>query len=385
MMQKIKNYTWHPLINALFAVLNRFPAHQMVIIGVTGTKGKSSVVEMLYEIFNAAGYKTAILSGIHFAYPGYDAPNLFKMTMPGRGFVQRFLGRARNNGATHAIVEITSEATLQFRHRLLSLDGLVVTIIQKEHIEAHGSFENYVAAKREIVRELERSKKRPRVLVVNETNPYTKKFLEADVEVKKTFLGAETPGAFTAANERAALAFAAAYGIDEVTAREAIRSMPQIKGRLEPVVCGQPFSVIVDYAHTPDSLIALYEHFPDTRKICVLGNTGGGRDTWKRPEMGRIADDYCDTVILTDEDPYDEDPEKIINEMRAGMKRAPRIIRDRRDAIRAALTLAKPGDTVLISGKGTDPYIMGPRGTKVPWSDVRVAEEELRSLQENTV
>ncbi len=155
---------------------------------------------------------------------------------------------------------------------------------------------------------------------------------------------------------------------------------------------GQTFAAVVDYAHTPDSLRAIYEAFPPKeadahgkggRRICVLGNTGGGRDRWKRPAMGAIAEEYCDLSILANEDPYDEDPRAILDEIAEGFtKKKPRIILDRREAIRAALAEAREGDVVLITGKGTDPYIMGPRGSKEPWSDKRVVEEELETLLE---
>ncbi|MFQ5540722.1 MAG: Mur ligase family protein [Candidatus Paceibacteria bacterium] len=381
MLQRIKNLLWHPALVFAAAVLARFPARSMTVIGVTGTKGKSSVAEMLYEVFAAAGHKTALASGIHFAYPGHDESNRFKMTMPGRGFLQRFLAKARRAGATHAIVELTSEGALQSRHRFLFLDALVVTNIQREHIEAHGSFEKYAAAKRGIVRALERSLKKRKVLIVNGDDTRTRAFLDdARVPVKLTFEGAKLPGEFHEANVHAAVALAKHFGIAQTAAEAAIRAMPQIKGRMEPVECGQPFSVIVDYAHTPDSLEALYGAFPDRRKICVLGATGGGRDTWKRPEMGAIAERECDDVILTDEDPYNEDPRKIVEEVAAGMKRPPRIIMDRREAIATALTLAKPNDVVLVSGKGTDPYIMKSGGEKLPWSDSAVAREELEKF-----
>jgi len=380
MLQRLKNILWHPAITFFFAAINGFPARTMTVIGATGTKGKSSVSEMLYEIFKAAGYKTALASGIHFAYPGSDEPNKYKMTMPGRGFLQKFLGRAKRGGATVAVVEITSEGAVQSRHKFTSLDGLVVTNIQKEHIEAHGSFENYVAAKRKIVRALETSPKKKRVLVVNGDDAVAKKFLGADVPTKLTFQGAETPGDFQNANMRAAVTIAEAFGISKEEAQKAVSAMPQIKGRVEPIECGQNFKTIVDYAHTPDSLIALYENFPDAKRICVLGNTGGGRDTWKRPLMGEIAEQYCDTVILTNEDPYNENPEKIVNEMVAGMKNKPLIIMDRREAIARALSLAKPDDVVLVSGKGTDPYIMEANGKKTAWSDAAVVGEVLERL-----
>ncbi|MEN9338187.1 MAG: hypothetical protein RIQ41_501, partial [Candidatus Parcubacteria bacterium] len=154
-----------------------------------------------------------------------------------------------------------------------------------------------------------------------------------------------------------------------------------IRGRVERVEEGQDFTVIVDYAHTDDSLRKLYEAFPSSRKIAVLGSTGGGRDGWKRPVLGKIADEYCDEIIVTNEDPYDEDPMKIMSEVASGITaHTPRITLDRREAIAQALSLARTGDTVLISGKGTDPYIMGPHGTKIPWDDTTVAREELKKL-----
>jgi UDP-N-acetylmuramoyl-L-alanyl-D-glutamate--2,6-diaminopimelate ligase len=169
-------------------------------------------------------------------------------------------------------------------------------------------------------------------------------------------------------------------GVSLAKSAASLSKLERIPGRTERIEEGQDFAVVVDYAHTPDSLRALYDAYP-VRKICVLGNTGGGRDTWKRPEMGKIADDACAHVILTDEDPYDENPRTILDDMASGMNRTPRIILDRREAIREALILAQEGDAVLITGKGTDPYIMRANGTKEPWSDAQVAREELEKLK----
>jgi UDP-N-acetylmuramoyl-L-alanyl-D-glutamate--2,6-diaminopimelate ligase len=150
---------------------------------------------------------------------------------------------------------------------------------------------------------------------------------------------------------------------------------------MEHIDAGQDFTVIVDYAHTPESLEAAYGAYPNTRKICVLGSAGGGRDTGKRPRMGEIANTYCTHIILTDEDPYDEDPAKIVADVRAGITTTPcEIIMDRRVAIARALSLAQTGDAVYITGKGTDPYIMGRNGTKTPWDDIIVAREELTTF-----
>lgn len=387
----------------LSALWYGFPARKLVVIGVTGTKGKSSVAEMLHTVFTNDGYKTALVGTIRFAIGDTSKPNLLKMTMPGRGFIQKFLAEALAEGCTHAIIEITSEASLQYRHLNLYLDGLVVTNIQPEHIESHGSFEKYVGAKRAIITALEQSPKKYRVLVTNADVSETRTFLSAKVsraigfssnelknissdersvsfEYNGVHFSLPIPGVFNAMNALAAIKLCEAFGVSLLTASTAFARLPVVRGRVEHIDAGQNFLVVVDYAHTPDSLQALYDAFPKNRKICVLGNTGGGRDTWKRPLMGRIADEKCEKVILTNEDPYDEDPSAIVEEMAREMQRAPEIIMDRREAIRAALRAARPGDAVLISGKGTDPFIMGANGKKTPWSDAQVAREELQRL-----
>ena len=380
-----------------------FPAKKMTVIGVTGTKGKSSVAEMLYAILTAAGYETALAGTIRFAIGKESRPNLFKMTLPGRGFIQKFLAEARVKKCTHAIVEITSEAALQYRNLDLFLDALVFTNLQKEHLESHGSLENYFRAKFSIGESLVVSPKRPRAIIANADDERGAAFLALPVEkqipfsfsdAKDAHAGEESisfsyggvsfaipqPGNFSVMNALASIKTAEALGVPLGICAQALGELSRIGGRAEKIDAGQDFLAIVDYAHTPDSLRALYQTFEKRRKIAVLGNTGGGRDAWKRPEMGKIADEYCEKVILTNEDPYDEDPRGIVDAMARGMTRTPEIIMDRREAIRAALRAARSGDAVLITGKGTDPFIMGAHGTKTPWSDATVVREELAKL-----
>jgi UDP-N-acetylmuramoyl-L-alanyl-D-glutamate--2,6-diaminopimelate ligase len=385
------------------AIRYGFPARRIIVVAVTGTKGKSSVSEMIAATLTAAGHTVAVSSTIHFAIGSESRPNLYKMTLPGRGFIQKFLHEAVNKGATHAVIEITSEAALQYRHLFLDLNALVFTNLEKEHLESHGGMENYFQAKYRIGRALLRSSKRPRAIIASTDSPYGARFLALPVEQSIPFSLADAqgiaptatgmdftyegvpfsiphPGDFSVRNALATIKTGRFLGIPLETIRNALSHLARIPGRAERVEAGQEFLAVVDYAHTPDSLTALYEAYKERRKICVLGNTGGGRDSWKRPEMGRIADTYCDEVILTDEDPYDEDPQTIVSAMQSGMKREPRIVRDRREAIRIALTLARPGDAVLITGKGTDPYIMRAHGEKEPWSDARVLGEELEKI-----
>ncbi len=395
---------YHRALALLMAASYGFPARKLTIIGVTGTKGKSTAAEMLFAILRAAGHKTALLSTIRFAIEETSEPNTYKMSLPGRGFAQQFMKKALDADCTHLVIEVTSESVLQQRHWFLDLDGLIVTNIQKEHLERHGGFEGYVAAKRQIVEALARSAKRERVLVANEDVAESRAFLAIphlskaigfsmneltnvtsdDASVRfdyaATRFSLPLPGTFNAMNALAAVKMGEALGVPLATSATALAKLPPVRGRVERVDAGQDFLAVVDYAHTPDSLQALYGAFPTHRKICVLGNTGGGRDTWKRPEMARIAEAECELVILTNEDPYDEDPRAIVEVMAAAMEKKPQIIMDRREAIRAALRAARAGDAVLVSGKGTDPYIMGAHGQKIPWSDSAVVREELDRL-----
>jgi UDP-N-acetylmuramoyl-L-alanyl-D-glutamate--2,6-diaminopimelate ligase len=393
---------YHLLLAEVGSVLYGFPSRKLLVIGVTGTKGKSSTTEMIQAIFEAAGKKTALLNSIRIKVADQSEPNTSRMSMPGRFFIQRFLARAVREKCDVAILEMTSEGARQHRHHGVALDALVFTNLAPEHIESHGSYEAYADAKFSLGRALARSPKRPRVMVAHEDDPESSRYLELPVEVALPFsLSRQEPweaserggsftfggrrmdialsGEFSLKNALAAASVSRAFGVPLEKIAQGLLHLTRIPGRAERIEEGQNFTVVVDYAHTPDSLKALYEAYP-SRKICVLGATGGGRDAWKRPVMGKMAETYCDHIVLTDEDPYDEDPEKIVHEVASGMEKTPEVVMDRRAAIARGLSLAQPGDAVLITGKGTDPCICGPRGEKLPWSDAAVAREELKKI-----
>lgn len=399
---------YHRALAKCGAIFYGQPSRHLLVIAVTGTKGKTSTTEMTNAVFEAAGYKTALLNSVRMKTAGVSLPNPAGRSMPGRFFIQRFLARALRAGCTTAIIEMTSEGARQYRHRDIELDALAFINLAPEHIESHGSLKAYADAKFEIGLQLARSSKRPRVIVANADDAESARYLALPVEKRIsfsvsrnaplhaddtggyfTFKGARIstafPGEFSLKNALAAAELGHAFGITPETIARGIAGLTRIPGRAERIECGQDFAVVVDYAHTPDSLKALCEAYGAHRRICVLGSAGGGRDTWKRPVIGRIAEENAELVILTNDDPYDEDPDKIIREIVAGMTTKPVILPDRRAAIREALRAARAGNVILITGKGIDP-IAGPGGKKIPWNDVDVAREELeRFLREKAI
>lgn len=398
---------YHLALAALAALLNGYPSQKLLVIGVTGTKGKTSVTEMVSAILEEAGYTTALANSIRFKIAEKSERNLSRMSMPGRFFIQRFFRKARRAGCDVAILEMTSEGARQHRHRFIDLDALIFTNLAPEHLESHGSLRAYADAKFEIGLQLTRSRKRPRYIVANAEDKESGRYLALPVEKALPFslssaqstadelggafmldgerIAINLPGDFSLRNALAAATLARALGIALPIIASALKKIEKIPGRAERIDAGQDFTVVVDYAHTPDSLEALYDAYKNVRKICILSATGGGRDTWKRPVMGQIAEKHCESVILTNEDPYDEDPRQIIEDIARGMARPPEIVVDRREAIRRALAIAQKGDAVLITGKGTDPSMCGPRGTTIPWSDAEVAREELEARLKNRV
>ena len=418
MKNKIKKITpnfivsgYHCLIALGGAIYYRFPTKKIITIGITGTKGKTSTVEILNSILEAAGHKTTIASTLRFKIGSDTKPNLLKMTMPGRAFLQKFLYEAVNKGSTCAIVEMTSEGTKQWRHKFIYLDGLIFTNLSPEHIESHGSYEKYIQAKLKIVKTLKNSPKKNKILITNgddeeslklnfpplkkivqthltEAEPYTSTIDGLFFTYKNIKIQSHLAGIFNLYNILSAIKMAEHLGIDLLTIKKGLENFSGIPGRVEKIYPSnksltpyQDFDVIVDYAHTADSLDKIYSLYKDHKKVCVLGSAGGGRDTQKRATMGKVADKYCQHIILTDEDPYDEDPKQIVAMIAEGIGSTPKTIEmDRRLAIKEALTRVTPGGVVIITGKGTDPYIMRQNGTKEPWSDAKVAKEELEKI-----
>ncbi len=399
---------YHYKLALLGTIIYGFPSRKIKVVAVTGTKGKTSTVEFINAILETAGKKTALAGTLRFKIGNVSRPNMYKMTVPGRFFIQKFLRDAVNAGCEYAILEMSSEAAKQYRHKFLNLNTLIFTNLAPEHIESHGSYEKYVAAKLSIAKELERSGKKNKAIIVNADDAEAPKFLVFNIDNKISYsmkdaenislaedkteftykgvkMTSPIAGKFNIYNMLAAIKYAEVQNIDLQMIQKGIENLKEIKGRAESITISprQDFKVIVDYAHTPDSLIAIYEAFPKSRKIGVLGATGGGRDIWKRKTMAEIADKYCEAIILTDEDPYNDDPKEIVNDMAQYFtKKKPEIVMNRGEAIRAAIMKAKKGEVVIVTGKGTDPYIMRANGAKEKWSDAQVAKEELEEISQ---
>ncbi len=405
---------YHFLLAFLAAFIYGFPSRKLKVIGVTGTNGKSTVVEMTSAIFEEAGFKVASLSSIRFRLAGQDQQNVLRMTMPGRFFVQKFLKEATRQKCQYAIVEVTSEGVKQHRHRFISFLAAVFTNLTPEHIESHGSFEKYRQAKGEFFR----SVKEIHVLNTDDGNfsyfnqfPAKKKinYSLADKDIVVGADGSEFTvnglrfrlnlrGEFNIANALAAIGLAQTQGIGLEICQKALEKIKSLPGRMELVI-KEPFRVFVDYAFTPNALTKVYRTLANlhesefaniresnSRLICVLGSCGGGRDKWKRPVLGGIAAQYCDQIILTNEDPYDESSRQIVEDIKNGIQdtrykiQNTSIIIDRREAINKALSLAQPGDTIIITGKGCEPSICLARGQQIPWDDREVVKEEWQKI-----
>ena len=387
-LYKIGQPYWHATLSTVGAIKYRFPSKRIHVIAITGTKGKSSTAEFVNAILERAGYKTSLLSTIRFKIGDESKPNLFKMTMPGRFFTQKFLRESVDVNCDYAIIEITSEAARFYRHLFIDIDTLIFTNLTPEHIESHGGFNNYLACKLRIAKSVKSSKKKIRSVIANISDKHGAHFLVYDVdrnigyeEFDSKNIKLSVDGDFNKMNALAAKTFAKSINIKDEIIDEALFSVKEIQGRVQHINAGQNFDVIVDYAHTVDSLEKLYKTYADRHIIAVLGACGGGRDKAKQPLLGAVADKYCDTIIVTDEDPYDDDVDEIIENVASGIKNhVAQKIRDRRQAISTALSLAKSNSIVIISGKGTDPYIMRANGEREKWSDAKVAKEEIEKI-----
>ncbi len=378
---------YHYKMALLGAMLFGFPSRKLIVIGVTGTSGKSTTVDFITKILQEADNKVASMSSIRFQIGDKEWKNDLKMTMPGRFRIQKFLRQAVKEKCKYVVLEVTSEGIKQYRHKFIHFDTVVFTNLSPEHIESHGGFENYRNEK------LKLFKVTKNIHIINADDENAEYFLQipakkiitfglekGDVNVKNTNFHLNLLGDFNMYNALAAVAVASNYGVSLEICKKALENVKGIPGRME-VVVKDPL-VVVDYAHTPTQLEVAYKSLTPKPLVCVLGSCGGGRDKWKRPVLGKIAEQYCREIIITNEDPYDEDPLEIMEQVAFGIEtKEHHIVIDRKEAIKKALELAKPEDAVIITGKGSEIFMCLAGGKKIPWSDKEVVIEQLASTK----
>jgi len=407
----------------LHAALNRFPARQLKVIGVTGTDGKTTTVRLIAEILHAAGHKVGRIDTVSASIGEQEIDTGFHTTTPDAPEVQKYLAQMVAAGMEYAVIESTSHGLAQHRVAACEYDVAVVTNITHEHLDFHGSYEAYRDAKALLFRALNNSVRKPgmpKVAVLNaddssydylraipaeiqlsyglrEPADLTAKGIKdspAGLELVAVGHGAEIPlrsplvGRFNVYNILAAIGATYALRIAPEAMRAGVAAMRGVLGRMERVDLGQPFTVIVDFAHTPNALenaLRTVRELAVGRVIVVFG-CAGLRDRAKRPWMGEVAGKLADVVVLTAEDPRTEPLEGIIEEIAAGCRRAGRMegqgffrVPDRSQAIATALQMAQPGDLVIVTGKGHE-RSMCFGTTEYPWSDHEAVQEALCQL-----
>jgi UDP-N-acetylmuramoyl-L-alanyl-D-glutamate--2,6-diaminopimelate ligase len=387
------------------------PAHKMKLVGITGTKGKTTITYILEAILRQAGLATGVLGTISYRGPGFVLESA--RTTPEAPDLQRMLRDMLDRGVTHCVMEVSSHSLDLRRVAGMSFDVAVFTNLTGEHLDYHGTMEEYFAAKKRLF--FVNAKKR--TAVVNEDDPWGRRLIAelpmstitfglaptalvraeryqcdaAGLEALIKYPGGQTAvtsplaGRHNLSNILASFAVALALNVPPPAIRDGIAAMKQVPGRFEKVENDLGLNVYVDYAHTDASLRSLLETVRELRpgRIVLVFGAGGDRDRAKRPRMGEVAGRLADWTFLTSDNPRTEDPQAILGEIEQGFLKtgSPKydIVPDRREAIARALAFAKKGDYVIIAGKGHETYQVLAGGT-VPFSDGDVAREIMKGM-----
>ncbi len=446
---------YHQFIAHCAARWYGYPSREMLVIGVTGTNGKSTTCHLIARILDATGYKVGLASTVEFQIGSQKWLNSSKMTMLGRFALQKLLREMVDAEVKYAIIEVSSQGIMQHRTDGIDFDIAVFTNLTPEHIEAHGSFENYKKEKGKLFFGLRKSLKKTSItqgnkevvsadvtwetrkvsekicktIIVNGDDALADYFLSFDAQEKYSFhvegkgtvkndsngarsitathielsdthtsfrIGSSSfhlnlPGVYNVYNALAAITVGLTRGMEFSLLTKVLAEPMQVPGRFERIFEGQNFSVIVDYAPEPASLSCLYgviNTMKKNRVIHVLGSCGGGRDRDRRDVLGRIAGTSADIVIVTNEDPYDDEPMEIINAVAGGSRAVGKkdnenlfIIEDRKQAIEKAISMAQHTDVVLITGKGAEQAMCVAGGRKILWDDREIAREALKKRE----
>jgi len=405
----------------------KHPSNKMIVIGLVGSKGKTTTANMLWSILSAGGSKVGLIGTANIRYGQKEELNRYHMTMPGAFVLQRLLSKMSAINCQYVIMEVPSEGQTQYRHVGINFDVLIFTNVTNELMAAHDfSLETLHKHNKRVFKRLAHSKRKtiglqktPKIIVANIDSKDAPNYLLFQADKKLTFgtkasadyiikdvqdtqngisfdinnisYRVKMLGKINAVNAAGAIAAASALGANKKAIALGLSKLPIIPGRMEVIEGKQPFTVVVDYAHEQASMAALMDSARDmklkgAKVITLLGAEGGGRDSAKRPEMGAICAKGSDIIILSNVDPYDDDPEIILEDIAEGALGAGAeknknmfIVPDRREGIRKALELAGAGDLVLITGKGAE-QSMEIGGKSIAWDDRKVVREELNKL-----
>ena len=415
---------YHYFLAILATLYFGFPSKKMIVIGVTGTKGKTSAINFIWSCLTSGGYKTGIISTANIRIGEKEFLNEYHMTMPGPFIIQKFMAKMVKNGCKFCIIETTSEGIKQYRHIGINYDIAVFTNLSPEHLESHeGSFEKYKQMKSKMFEMLSSHRKVldgneiQKVIIANKDSEHSDHFLNfkadkkitfainnkadyvadniqetntgVDFELAKVIFKIDILGKFNIYNALPAIIISRLFGISDYLIAKGLKELKIIPGRMEKIDEGQNFTVLVDYAHEKESITNVLQtannmKIVGTKTIILLGAEGGGRDKAKRPIMGELAAKMADYVIVSNVDPYEDDPKQILEDIAISCEKFGKIrgqnlfvIEDRKQGIKKSLQLAKINDVVLITGKGAEQSIVI-GGKRTAWDDRKIVREELK-------
>ncbi len=416
--------TYHYIRGVLAFWLSGNPARDMIVIGVTGTKWKTTTTNLIARGLQKAWKKVAMFSTVNMMIDGEIEDNNTKMTSPSPFYMWDFLNRAKKAGCEYAVIETSSHALYYHRVHGLRYDAAVLTNISQDHLDLHKTMDNYVDTKLQLFRNLYKNgiKKWVRKIgVVNIDSEYADRFLSRDIVVDNLYtvgfspsagvraenisntefstefdvripsnsfhLTSRLPGNFNISNILCAIAILMSQKIDIPTIQSLIAEFACVPGRLEEIANQRWAKIYVDYAHTEDSLRSVLDTLRQsgtTQRIIIVFGATGDRDRSKRPKMGKVVDTLSDIVILTDDDTYTEDSLRIIRDVSEGISRREGegfwIIPSREDAIRTALIMLQPGDTLIVAGKWAETVQVTQAGA-IKWNDRQVIERILMEIE----
>jgi len=405
----------------IWNILNGFPARGLKVIGVTGTNGKTTTSFMIHRMLHEAGYKVGLMSTVGYGVGSDIKPQIHHMTNVSVPEMMQRLKWMRKQGVEWLVLETTSHALAQHRVWGIPYSVAVMTNVTHEHLDYHRTFERYRDAKRRLFKLTNKNKKGLRLGVINAEDPSAGLFSKdiqnpvlygiknGNIRAQNTQLSSSgieydvihqaisyhirchLPGSFNVYNSLAAVCVGIKMGIKKEQIEGGITALTGVEGRMTSVDVGQPFDVIVDFAHTPDSFDKLLKDLRPVvkAKLIVMFGTPGQRDATKGTMQGELAGKYCDEIVVTEEDDRDADGIELMRQVAAGAEKAGKVldkdlflVHDRTEAIKFTLKRAKAGDTVLLLGKGHEKTIERADGEH-PWDEIATARDALLRIKQD--